>query len=176
MGLSWPLLDSHFRNFPDSVIEKIFDFLLWHYSNTTECKSSFQRLIWHSHVRGICTFIVLCIIINDHTQMSITLTQSIFKLYQTYFCLHQENAIHLYFSFICHDTSLQLTVRKTRPPLVTVAMTDKQCRSHTTHVLTQWKIHRRSKRKLTTHRQRKSRLLLIWNKVSGPSAFKLCNF
>ncbi len=28
----------------------------------------------------------------------------------------------------------QLTVRKTRPPLVTVAMTDKQCCSHTTHM------------------------------------------
>ncbi len=34
----------------------------------------------------------------------------------------------------------QLTGRKTCPPLVTVAMTDKQCCSHTTHVLTQWKI------------------------------------
>ncbi len=31
----------------------------------------------------------------------------------------------------------QLTVRKTRPPLVTVVMTDKQCCSHTTRVLTQ---------------------------------------
>ncbi len=28
----------------------------------------------------------------------------------------------------------QLTVRKNRPPLVTVAMTDKQCSSHTTHM------------------------------------------
>ncbi len=47
-------------------------------------------------------------------------------------------------------------------------------RSHTTHVLTQWKIHRRAKRKLTTHWQRRqSRLILVWNKVSGPSAFKL---
>ncbi len=27
---------------------------------------------------------------------------------------------------------MQLTVRKTRPPLVTFATTDKQCRSHTT--------------------------------------------
>ncbi len=44
-----------------------------------------------------------------------------------------------------------MTVCKTRPPLVTVAMTDKQCCSHTaTHVLLmQWKIHRRAKRKLT---------------------------
>ncbi len=49
--------------------------------------------------------------------------------------------------------------------------------SHYTYVLTQWKIHRRAKRKLTTHRQRRqSRLLLVWNKVSGPSAFKLCHF
>ncbi len=31
----------------------------------------------------------------------------------------------------------ELTVRKTRPPLVTVAMPDIQCRSHITHVLTQ---------------------------------------
>ncbi len=31
----------------------------------------------------------------------------------------------------------ELTVRKTRPPLVTVAMPDTQCRSHTTHVLTE---------------------------------------
>ncbi len=71
----------------------------------------------------------------------------------------------------------QLTVRKTRPPLVTVAMTDKQCCSHTTHVLTQWKTHHRAKKKRTTHRQRRqSRLLLIWNKISGPSAFKQCHF
>ncbi len=41
--------------------------------------------------------------------------------------------------------------------------------SHYTHVLTQWKIHRRAKRKLTKHWQRRqSRLLLIWNKISGP--------
>ncbi len=46
--------------------------------------------------------------------------------------------------------------------------------SHYTHVLTQSKIHCRAKRKLTTHRQR--RLLLIWNKISGLSAFKLCHF
>ncbi len=44
----------------------------------------------------------------------------------------------------------ELTVHKTRPPLVTVAMPDIQCCSHTTHVLTQWKIHRRAKRKLTS--------------------------
>ncbi len=57
-------------------------------------------------------------------------------------------------------------------------MTDKQCRSRTTHhVLTQWKIHRRAKKKLTTHWQRRqSRLLLIWSKISGPSAFKLSHF
>ncbi len=59
-------------------------------------------------------------------------------------------------------------VCKTSPALVTVAMPDKQCRSHATHVLMQWKIHCRAKRKLKTHWQR--RLLLIWNKVSGPSA------
>ncbi len=39
------------------------------------------------------------------------------------------------------------------------------------------KIHRRAKRKLTTHRQRRqSRVLLIWNKVSGCLAFILCHF
>ncbi len=83
----------------------------------------------------------------------------------------------------CHSPFLWWTIdrskpNKTHPPLVTVAMTDKQCRSHTTHhVLTQWKIHRRANRKLSKHRQRRqSRLLLIWNKVSGPSAFKLNNF
>ncbi len=59
-------------------------------------------------------------------------------------------------------------VCKTSPALVTVAMPDKQCRSHATQVLMQWKIHCRAKRKLKTHWQR--RLLLIWNKVSGPSA------
>ncbi len=41
----------------------------------------------------------------------------------------------LEYKFVVND----LTVRKTRPPLVTVAMPDIQCRSHTTHVLTQWK-------------------------------------
>ncbi len=30
--------------------------------------------------------------------------------------------------------NLQLTIRKTRPPLVTVDMTDKQCSSHSTHI------------------------------------------
>ncbi len=69
--------------------------------------------------------------------------------------------------------------RSQNPPTLSYCChDDKQCRSHTTHyVLTQWKIHRRAKRKLTTHRQRRqSRLLLIWNKVSGPSAFKLSHF
>ncbi len=37
-------------------------------------------------------------------------------------------------SFHLYADDTQLTVRKTRPPLVTVAMTDKQCRSHTTHM------------------------------------------
>ncbi len=38
---------------------------------------------------------------------------------------------------------------------------------YTRSVLTQWKIHCRAKRKLTTCRQtRQSRLLLVWNKVS----------
>ncbi len=44
----------------------------------------------------------------------------------------------------------QWSVCKTRPPLVAVAVTDKQCRSHNTHNLKPWKIYRRAKRKLTT--------------------------
>ncbi len=62
------------------------------------------------------------------------------------------------------------------PPTLSYCCHDRQTMllSHYTRVLTQWKIHRRAKRKLTKHRQ--SRLLLVWNKVSGPSAFKLSHF
>ncbi len=46
------------------------------------------------------------------------------------------------------------------PPFVTVASSNKPCLSHDTHhVLTQWNIHRRAKRKLTTCRQ--TRLLFF---------------
>ncbi len=70
--------------------------------------------------------------------------------------------------------------RLQNPPTLSYCCHDRQTMrlSHTTHhVLTQWKIHRRAKRKLTKHRQRRqSRSLLIWNKVSGPSAFKWSHF
>ncbi len=71
---------------------------------------------------------------------------------KTIFTLVSENFGNLYFCqlkvkeneqitdtwFYCilqnFPTSLELTVRKTRPPLVTVAMSDIQCSSHTTHM------------------------------------------
>ncbi len=64
----------------------------------------------------------------------------------------------------------QLTVRKTRPPLVTVAMTDKQCRSHTTLTFSCSEKYIAEQRVNWQNTDREdSRLLLIWNKVSGPS-------
>ncbi len=62
----------------------------------------------------------------------------------------------------------QLTLHKNSPPFVTVAMSEKPCWSYATHhVLTQWKIHCGTKRKLTTCQEtRQSTLLLVWNMLS----------
>ncbi len=71
-----------------------------------------------------------------------------------------------------HWGCIQLTGSQ-NPPTLSYCCHNQQTMqlSHYTHVLTQWKIHRRAKGKLTTHWQRRpSRLLLIWHKVSGPSA------
>ncbi len=65
------------------------------------------------------------------------------------------------------------------PPTLSYCCHDRQTMplSHYTPCPHAVKIHRRANRKLSKHRQRRqSRLLLIWNKVSGPSAFKLNNF
>ncbi len=65
----------------------------------------------------------------------------------------------------------QLTIHKTCPPLVTVAMPDIQCRSHTTHMLLRSEKYITEQWEETNNTNREG--FLIWNKVS---AFKLCHF
>ncbi len=62
----------------------------------------------------------------------------------------------------------QLSVCKTRPPLVAVAVTDKQYRSHNTHILKPWKIHRRAKRKLTTPSEKTEQVTSDIKKIKIP--------
>ncbi len=58
--------------------------------------------------------------------------------------------------------SMQLTVRKTRPPLVTVAMTDKQWRSHTTHMFSRSEKYIAEQRGNWQHTDREDRAGYFW--------------
>ncbi len=56
----------------------------------------------------------------------------------------------------------QLTIRKTRPPLVTVAMTDKQCRSHTTLMFSRSEKYIAEQRGNWQHTDREDRAGYFW--------------
>ncbi len=56
----------------------------------------------------------------------------------------------------------QLTVRKNRPPLVTVAMTDKQCSSHTTHMFSCSEKYIAEQRGNWQHTDREDRAGYFW--------------
>ncbi len=79
-------------------------------------------------------------------------------LNKTIKCIFSSRNYDLFFLQLW-DYISQLTLCKDPPPLITVTMSDKPCRSHTTHhVLTQWKIHCGAKGKLTTRWQERQRV------------------
>ncbi len=59
--------------------------------------------------------------------------QTFFNILKKYFNVFKALTV-FFLLFNTFGYNLELTNRKTRPPLVTVAMPDIQCRSHTTHM------------------------------------------